>query len=296
MLNELSLTQAYAGAMPAATIDGEERGKSEYPNSPEAYDKFHNSKSFNKKALAAFKEIPYNVWILPLIMNWHDKGRGATKLNYNRFGIYDADEGVALLKQIGAKADFNDIESKLNSGATIIVNSSPELIPETLPTPWMMIHAIYDGIERNGAAFDEQVEFVRGAIRKMMFKYDESLLSDCMTMRSARNKKIETGNDIEAEILTQATITSGVKFNVTDEAIEKYMARTTKLKKEREEYNKSTKIKLPPLNYSTEQDAIAGGFEALQNQINTSGLKQMFSQAMGSARGKIAFVHTLGYF
>ncbi len=191
--------------------------------------KFHKTDQYKAKAEAAFRTWPFPVYIIPVV------GRNKS---YNRTTIYEADEGIEILRRLNLNYDLEDLTKKLAEGGTVFLNSSTVLAKGQLPTPWMMIHALFDETGSGNGPFTRMAQEVFDLVEKTSAPdADGKSISSAnlvrrMTMGSARNafeKKnpsdedktiLQSDSDIAAELATQAVITtSGVRF-ITDDGDE----------------------------------------------------------------------------
>lgn len=276
LINEMS----WAGVLPAAELPPSRNLGPEASTTTTALNKFHGSKSFEQKATAAFAAMPYPVWILPVLRN---SGPGRLLNQKFRAESYTSRKGIEALKAAGVTGvDFKDLHEKMKSGATIIVSLVAGFDKNFWPTPWMVIHAMFDNTPDEWPAqlldvHEELEEIVMEGHWESETSVVE-LIEDCMTMTSATSGTLQGSGDIIPELLTQEIATKGgVRFNVTEEAIAAYAARTG-----REMSNELV-------------DEVNIMFSKIVSIIKKKRLKERFIGALGNKRGKLVVIDTVQY-
>lgn len=240
---------------------------------PEAVRKFHSSKKFLAAANWVFKEFPHDIYILP--------ARGAGRRMHGKQGRNfwaSSQEGLDILKNY-QNVDLQDIQGKLESGATIIVNGVGDLPKGFLPTAWMILHAMLDA---GSSPVDSLHKELMGLITNLFDTKGEdyNAFISCLTMGSARKANFDPeddgteGNlrgvsDVAAEIIVQEVATR-VGFYWKVKPITKRFAAEAGLALE----------------------DLQGKLQAIKNLLKTSGFKQKFISATQSSTGMIIFVST----
>jgi len=122
-------------------------------------------------------------------------------------------EGLKNLETLRDKhkvaIDIEDIESKLSGGNTVILSLTQMLSKGFLPTPWMLVHALF---ETDWSHFEDEKWAVDEAMGEMGLSSRNIL--KFATMKSARDNNIQSDVDFVSEMLTQAVVTKkGLHFN-----------------------------------------------------------------------------------
>lgn len=178
-------------------------------------EKFHQTPLYMKKATSTFKNFPFDVWIQPVDtsdLDDFDNFLGVGTEDSHRINIMDLSD---LTSQKGdLPIDIEKISAVVKGGGCVILSAVGGLTSGFLPTPWMIVHALFDS-EDTGTG--EHSEF--SAIAFELEEYIETLFDEAhkivpyMTMASARNKAMNGPNDITAELCTQEVVTTaGVNF------------------------------------------------------------------------------------
>lgn len=174
-----------------------------------AYDRFHRTDVFRDKAKKTFQNFSIPVYIVPI------KRTRNTELGRFSYGrtAFLRKEKAAELMQIAGISDyavaFNEVQT---NSACVIFSAGFGLQAGFLPTPWMIIHAMFDDADGDVAS-ELSSEF--GEIFEMVSGIPTWVLLKTMTMKSARDSKVTPGADIDvvAELIAQAIISStGVVF------------------------------------------------------------------------------------
>jgi hypothetical protein len=210
---------AYAATLP--TVDAREDKSDE--KVIQKVKRFHG-KEFGKKAAGVFKLFPQEVYVVPVVA----EGRSNRVLGGLRVKIYEPEAGIALLRDLGLKYDLDSLGSKLASGATVFLNINEAIEKGLLPTPWMMIHAVFDS-DQNGSSLDAIYSNITNQVFEIMQKsgLSNNKIAFRSTMASARNLPwggnkykddyaksiIDTEFDLPAELITQSIVSSkGLDF------------------------------------------------------------------------------------
>jgi hypothetical protein len=205
-IKQFLMEMPYRGALPAATPaskddpDWEDNQKAN-ANDRRQLDNFHRSKKFIKEANWAFEDFPQDIYILPA-SGFHGSNDTRTFSLEGQDAI-DYIENELATGSGSSYVEDNDIESKLSSGATIIVSHIDWLKPGFLPTAWMVIHAICDSDPLRIANLNELVREISRYVSANLSVRD---IRNCLTMKSAKTLS-NTEGDGAAEIMVQELAT-----------------------------------------------------------------------------------------
>jgi len=192
--------------------------------------KYAMSKTFERLAKKHFANIPWNIWIAPLIGT------------YEKITDYSDDDraileplkpnGVNILKEIGY-----EIPENFGDNDVVILYSSSVLEKDFIATPWMIFHAMFDnentevfsetfarviknqliqGWARENTRAPENIEILTANL-KGNFWYN---WRHALTMRSARTGVIGVEADAFAEIMCQELLTKS-GFTINDNGAKK---------------------------------------------------------------------------
>jgi hypothetical protein len=179
--------------------------------------KFFGSKGFETEAKRVFGFLKTPVYLITVEQNASLSSRRAVFYGEHLRSVLQgtdiSDERIASLEQ------------KIDEGASVIVATANELRAGFQPTPWMIIHAMFDNEASQMPSFVNKLYHVLTRARFDIRPY--------LTMRSARDGKIpDSDSDVASEIATQAiATTSGFQFkqshdekiNVTLKSIQEIM-------------------------------------------------------------------------
>lgn len=214
---------------PDPRLSGGEFSSDELDKNKAAVKKFFKTKKFRDDAVKYYANLPIDVYIVPLYTT-EPSSEGRT------FEMEpDSDWAKNALKS-GGQLSEEKIEQLLDAargGATVWVVDAGVLTTDFLPTPWMIVHAMYDEAARSAGV-------VQGDVWHQLYdlctNLSEELNADeegnkeyswgaigfwqkVLTMKSARDKSINAESDAEAEIATQMVITKGgFRFNPSGNA------------------------------------------------------------------------------
>ena len=294
-LNSLD-QMAWAGNLPIVDAQGTVDPQDDDPRFKEprlslkAVDKFHSNPLFAKKATAAFKDYKTPIWILPVKINHKSSKFWQPTEEGRRYDIFD-DPNLAVEALRGGgvpEPTLQQIHGILSNGGTVIANVAAGLRTNFFPTPWMMIHAIFDS---------EKIKFfddVYQNVYKMLFTdpisvptpknpdrkltISTSMLPPLMTMRSARKGKItpHSPEDVVAEMLTQEMVTTrGVHFNEPESTMRNYFTTARGM-----EFSDSTR---------NLYNAVGERLEEVKVYIKSQNLKERFDDLIA---GKLIVLET----
>jgi len=202
------------------------------PGTPEknrkAVAKFSSTPAFKAKAKAAFRTWPQPVYMVPATVV--ARQNSMIPISSDRSHVYEAEEGLDILKSFKLDYEFDKLKDALAQGGTVFINGSAEMGKDLWPTPWMMIHAVFDAANPPRDA-GTMINQVYSAIELAAAGMAQQDIVRRMTMGSARglpwgkNKRprefqaniLDADSDLAAELITQALITtSGVEFITRD--------------------------------------------------------------------------------
>lgn len=188
------------------------------------------SKTFEKLAKKHFENIPWNIWIAPLI-GTYEKVTDASDEDRAILQTLKPD-GINILKEIGY-----EIPENFGDSDVVILYSSSVLEKDFIATPWMIFHSMFDN--GNTAVFSETFAHViqnqligLGRLSTTIPPEDIAILADndegnfwhnwchALTMRSARTRVISGEADAFAEIMCQELLTKS-GFTINDNGAEK---------------------------------------------------------------------------
>ena len=217
MIKSVNLKPFFKGTK---TYFGDER-KPEKPNEfHSAIEKFHHSNLFLKKANAAFKHFPFDVWVMSVSVPDYEK---IFDMNFEkRYRVFNVEETIERLKKYNVDVPEEQLRSITGSGGCVIMSSVGSVNKSFLPTPWMIIHAIFDSTrDVKDINSVKGISSIRWDLNHFLYKInlDEDVLCDYMTTKSALNQNFLLENDdVLTELLTQEVITtSGVVFKESDD-------------------------------------------------------------------------------
>lgn len=204
---------------PILTVDARtESGKAAFaPDLLRKIERFFGNSNYRNKAEYTLRMFPQEVILINAIID-SENHRYDNPVTNERLTAYEPDAGIEMLKRIGVSSDpayFKELRSKLGGGATVFVNVTGDLVKGDLPTPWMMLHAMFD----NGDYSFSPVSEIRDAVFDI---YVDSGLGykniiRHATMKSARDNNI-VDEDIVTEMIVQSIVDSrGLTFKETDD-------------------------------------------------------------------------------
>jgi len=260
----------FRGVMPTATdksigssIDGFTPDKL---SATDTIQKFHSTTKYLRDASNIFKDFPQDIYILPIAGAAPNQARG-------RSHIFEPEEGIKLLKSSRVEGiNYDELESVLSQGATVIVSGVYELSPGILPTAWMILHALIDSETGSPGRLKELQEGLFEILGDSRIDDDPDLLQafqKCLTMKSARTGQIFLSSDMAAEIIVQEVGTrAGFRWSITPDAV----------------------------NFCEENECDIEFVETtlmnVENFLKSSGVKQQFISALQSASGMIVMTQT----
>lgn len=182
-----------------AAVSKKDDGRNVYNDKPHhvnhrSVEKYFGSPMFKQLAIKTYKFLSVPIYLV-------------TQYTRNVNLRQRTEQGSAKLAQGILKSQKKEIKNALKAGAAVFVVQAEGLGNGFWPTPWMIIHAVYD----NDIDFDKTKHKVASLAKSIEGKFQELSLTwnDVLTMKSARNKLIgETGDDAVAEMYCQAILTS----------------------------------------------------------------------------------------
>ena len=226
------LDQALAGVQGP----GEEQGQEDWQKDAEAtankrpVQRFFGKK-FNDDAVKLYKNLSVPIYVVPV---WSFK---PSDLDGEGVRV-SAGEDAQGLQRYGLSPDRAEaLEQARASGAAIFVVQVARLDKGNLPTPWMIVHAMFDTQQANSPVLGEMwMDVYRAGSDEDEFvnafeEDDGELMQRALTMKSARDGQIRAYTDAIAEILTQAVLTtSGFRYNETgDPRMDSLMANVARV-------------------------------------------------------------------
>ena len=262
----------FKGVMPTATDKAIGSGLDQYaPDklwATDTIEKFHSTTKYLRDASNIFKDFPQDIYILPVAGALPNASRG-------RSSIFKPEVGINLLKSSRIEGiNYDELESVLSQGATVIVSGVYNLSPGLLPTAWMILHALLDSEGVSVGGIEKLQDGLHEILSDAGFddSYSDTLLQafqKCLTMRSARTGKIFVSTDMSAEIIVQEVGTrAGFQWSITPEAV----------------------------NFCEENECdielIESTLMNVENFLKSSGVKQQFISALQSTSGMIVMTQT----
>jgi hypothetical protein len=219
----------YAGSLGVRHSDSDEESffASESPigSNRKGAEKYAQSARFRNLAKKHFANIPYNVWVAPLI------GVGAGVNDYVNFRqvrtnmVSLAPDGIRMLKDLGFNAP-----DQVGVDDVVILYTSMAMDKGFIATPWMIFHSMFDAAETqalhaplfaklaDAITMGEETEDLPDPALEPLSRDDEAWFG-ALTMASARKGKIGATTDAIAEIMCQELLTAG-GFQINDEGAE----------------------------------------------------------------------------
>jgi hypothetical protein len=137
-----------------------------------------------------------------------------------KYRVFDVEETIERLKKYNVDVPEEQLRSITGSGGCVIMSSVGGVNKGLLPTPWMIVHAIFDStpLDYNDTKGISSIRWDLDRFRSKI-NLDTDVLSSYMTTKSALNPNfLRQNNDIMTELLTQEIITtSGVVFKESDD-------------------------------------------------------------------------------
>lgn len=184
-------------------------------------EKYAGGEHFRALARKHFDNIPYDVWVAPLIGVGHEAGVSDDPEDERRGRVMKlVPDGIKLLEEIGFESP-----ARVGGGDLVILYSAMTTDRDFLATPWMVMHSIFDsnnlsdslvpgfnslnaflvygGEEEDG--FDDIAIFNNANDNSSV----TSALVSTLTMASARNERIGSASDALAEMMCQELLTKG---------------------------------------------------------------------------------------
>lgn len=214
---------------------GPDRGRSDIrTNQPvlaqknqKAVGRFFDSPKFKNDAIKLYNNLAVPIYVVPI---WE----GLVNVGDRNMNVRSQD----LVKMGFSKEKIEEFIDMKNSGAAVFIVSASSLESGFLPTPWMIIHALFDDGDPELSTIpsmtnykDRLSELVSSIVpvgRRQFAQQSEQQrqryvrLLKGLTMRSARETQIFTLSDFISEIITQSVATkSGFTYKSTgDEEID----------------------------------------------------------------------------
>ena len=192
-------------------------------------EKYARSGRFKTLAKKHFDNIPYNVWVAPLIGIGYGAGVNDDPEDGARGRVLDlVPDGIKLLERLKFEAP-----SRVGPDDLVILYSSMGTDTSFLATPWMVMHSIFD----TNSMTDELIPGFQELNALLVYGSDEddvfmplNNLTDnyeatqdvvqTLTMASARSGQVAGAGDVLAEMMCQELLTKGglrIDFNTVQE-------------------------------------------------------------------------------
>ena len=192
-------------------------------------EKYARSGRFKTLAKRHFDNIPYNVWVAPLIGIGYGAGVNDDPEDGARGRVLDlVPDGIKLLERLKFEAP-----SRVGPDDLVILYSSMGTDTSFLATPWMVMHSIFD----TNSMTDELIPGFQELNALLVYGSDEddvfmplNNLTDnyeatqdvvqTLTMASARSGQVAGAGDVLAEMMCQELLTKGglrIDFNTVQE-------------------------------------------------------------------------------
>lgn len=210
---------AFAGSL--GVVDAADyEGMPADPKKQSAVRKYTQSGFWLKNATNYYKNLPFNVWIATVA------GIAGAGSAFEEYGIdvddgYEASRSMIMPIEAGKEALIGvgyepSLVERVGPNDLIILISNIEMSPSALPSPWMVIHAIYDG-DRSGADAPYVLSPTFRAVRR---KIEYATVPGVLTMASARSGALghQSDEDAAAEAMCQELIT-GRGYHYNEDAI-----------------------------------------------------------------------------
>lgn len=184
-------------------------------------EKLFNGKKFRDDLVKKFAILSVPIFVIPQYTNDYQS-------NY-RVRNNDGLQSLGL-----SDGKIQELKSALSQGSTVFVVRSSGLVEDFLPTPWIIVHSMFDDInvsQVQGSAFKQLVNLINKLLATAKVTLDPSRISPngttdegtastrklwhkCLTMKSARDNQLVGVSDTVAEIMCQAILTkAGFTFN-----------------------------------------------------------------------------------
>ena len=186
--------------------------------------KYPTTRKFRELAEKHFSNIPYGVWLAPLIGHPSDAGVSADPRGPRRGAVVDlVPDGIKRLERLGFKAP-----ARVGGDDLVILYTSMTTDAGVIASPWMIFHSIFDTNSMTAKlmpGYRELVEFLTFGEPEddelMLFSNltdnpgPADALVSTLTMASARAGDLGGGSDPLAEMMCQELLTkSGLRLDL----------------------------------------------------------------------------------
>lgn len=250
---------------PGNDEDGFPRISLKAPVNTTAAEKFARSGRFQTQAKKLYANFPNNVWIasyagdsreLADIVPGHDVGLGGELSGELRVLATDlVPDGIKILDAIGFEAP-----ARVNGNDFVILHSISGVDRETLSTPWMIFHSMFDDTGAPPADFIpswDDLDLTPFSLESKEIKFRDGSLVDfdsgedlgrIFTMGSARSGQLNGSNNVVAEAMCQELLTrNGFNFkpnDLDDESIQTMEDFQNSVRQAADEFRDNTRGKL----------------------------------------------------
>ena len=186
-------------------------------------EKYARSGRFKTLAKRHFYNIPYNVWVAPLIGIGYGAGVNDDPEDGARGRVLDlVPDGIKLLERLKFEAP-----SRVGPDDLVIIHSISDVDRANLSSPWMIFHSMFD--DQSAAPdnfipswYDLDFDGLTNNLKYndgTTFGDDTSKLDRVLTMGSARGGLIQALGDVPGEAICQELLTKG-GFRYKTEALD----------------------------------------------------------------------------
>ena len=182
---------------------------------PETNSRYLGSKKFNDDAIRLYANVPFNVWLAPVLSKDPDRSMGFVdpEFGYSRIKVLNlAYGGLEFLEKTG----FAGVEEINPTKDLVVLPVGLNVMKGYTTSPWVIMHGIFDSFDGNNAVSELAPGLVK--LYKDVEKDPDLIwhLLHSLTMYSARTHQItlDAPSDMIAEMMLQEILDKrGVRFN-----------------------------------------------------------------------------------
>lgn len=205
----IDLDQAYVGSTQPGEepVSDELSAHSDLAQHKQQVNRFFKAQKFHDDAITLYRNLSVPVYVVPV---WSYKNSDVVT-GGSRYSVMD--DPQELVRFGISQEQVDELEVALEGGATAFAAQVATLEKGNLPTPWMIVHALFDNGSDEGSG-----EPLLAPIADKMYNADaqeafedeegRAAFMRGLTMGSARKGDIGSYYDMLAEILTQAVLTT----------------------------------------------------------------------------------------